>query len=72
MLRLSILTVLAGVALYAADPPKPPAASTVQVQLNGQTFTLPAGFEIEQVAGPPLTRRPIAAAFDEAGRLFVT
>jgi putative membrane-bound dehydrogenase-like protein len=30
------------------------------------------GFEIEQVAGPPLTKRPIAAAFDDRGHLFVT
>src|SRR5690349_11378580 len=53
--------------LPAADPP-----AVVQVKLNGQTFTLPAGFEIEQVAGPPLTKRPVAAAFDEQGHLFVT
>jgi putative membrane-bound dehydrogenase-like protein len=53
--------------LTAADPP-----ATVQVKLNGQTFTLPAGFEIEQAAGPPLTKRPVAAAFDEQGHLFVT
>jgi putative membrane-bound dehydrogenase-like protein len=52
--------------LTAADP------ATVQVKLNGQTFTLPAGFEIELAAGPPLTKRPVAAAFDEKGVLFVT
>jgi putative membrane-bound dehydrogenase-like protein len=42
------------------------------VPLNGQVFTLPAGFEIELVAGPPLIDRPIAADFDDRGRLFVT
>lgn len=41
------------------------------VRLNGQTFTLPEGFEIEVVAAPPLVLRPITAAFDEAGRLYV-
>ncbi len=41
------------------------------VQLNGQTFTLPAGFTVEQVAGPPLADRPIVADFDELGRLYV-
>jgi putative membrane-bound dehydrogenase-like protein len=51
--------------LTAADP-------TRQVKLNDQTFTLPAGFEIELIAGPPLTKRPIAAAFDDRGVLFVT
>ncbi|MES2790001.1 MAG: PVC-type heme-binding CxxCH protein [Planctomycetota bacterium] len=39
--------------------------------LNGQTFTLPPGFEIEAVAGSPLVDRPITAAFDEAGNLYV-
>ena len=41
-------------------------------RLNGQTFTLPAGFTIEQVASPPLVNRPISADFDEQGRLYVT
>src|SRR5438874_12964750 len=49
----------------AADPPNH------QVQLNGQTFTLPVGFTIECVAGPPLVNRPIVADFDEDGRLYV-
>jgi putative membrane-bound dehydrogenase-like protein len=40
-------------------------------KLNGHTFTLPAGFEIELVAGPPLVDRPIVADFDEQGRLYV-
>ncbi len=43
-----------------------------KVELNGHTFTLPAGFEIELVAGPPLVNRPIAIDFDEEGRLYVT
>jgi putative membrane-bound dehydrogenase-like protein len=34
-------------------------------------FTVPAGFEVEQVAGPPLVDRPIVADFDEEGRLYV-
>jgi putative membrane-bound dehydrogenase-like protein len=38
----------------------------------GQTLTVPDGFEIERVAGPPLVDRPIAAAFDEAGCLYVS
>jgi putative membrane-bound dehydrogenase-like protein len=42
-----------------------------QVQLNGHTFTLPDGFEIDLVAGPPLVDRPIIADFDERGRLYV-
>ena len=35
------------------------------------TFTVPDGFTIELVAGPPLVERPITADFDEQGRLYV-
>jgi putative membrane-bound dehydrogenase-like protein len=48
-----------------------PPAKTHEVSLNGHTFTLPAGFEIELVAGPPLVNRPIVADFDDQGRLYV-
>jgi putative membrane-bound dehydrogenase-like protein len=48
-----------------------PGLKTHQVQLNGHTFTLPEGFEIELVAAPPLVDRPIVADFDEQGRLYV-
>lgn len=34
-------------------------------------ITVPPGFIIEQVAGPPLVERPMMAGFDERGRLFV-
>ncbi|MFL5242438.1 MAG: PVC-type heme-binding CxxCH protein [Gemmataceae bacterium] len=53
--------------LSAGEPP----AAVNKVELNGHTFTLPAGFEIELVAGPPLVNRPIVADFDEHGRLYV-
>jgi putative membrane-bound dehydrogenase-like protein len=43
-----------------------------EVRLNGRTFTLPEGFQIELVAGPPLVDRPITADFDEQGRLYVS
>ena len=42
-----------------------------EVSLNGHVFTLPDGFDIEQVAGAPLVNRPITADFDEQGRLYV-
>src|SRR3954469_1658459 len=42
-----------------------------QIQLDGRTFTLPDGFTIERVAGPPMVDRPITADFDEKGRLYV-
>ena len=38
---------------------------------DGPVLTVPEGFTIELVAGPPLCKRPIVGAFDEAGRLYV-
>ena len=63
-----LATLLASAYLAAAEPPS---AKTHEVRLNGHTFTLPEGFEIELVAGPPLVNRPIVADFDEDGRLYV-
>ncbi|RZO73311.1 MAG: c-type cytochrome [Limisphaerales bacterium] len=40
-------------------------------RIGQHTFTLPEGFEIELVAGPPLVERPIVADFDDQGRLYV-
>ncbi|HUY33109.1 MAG TPA: PVC-type heme-binding CxxCH protein [Pirellulales bacterium] len=58
-------------ALAAALPGFATSACAGETQLNGHTFTLPPGFEIVQVAGPPLVDRPITADFDEQGRLYV-
>ena len=41
------------------------------MKLNGHTFTLPQGFTIEVAAGADMAPRPIVAAFDEKGRLYV-
>ncbi len=48
-----------------------PVTRADEIKLNGHTFTLPPGFEIELVAGPPLVDRPITAALDEAGHLYI-
>ena len=42
-----------------------------ELKLDGRTFTVPSGFTIERIAGPPLVDRPITAAFDDEGRLYV-
>jgi putative membrane-bound dehydrogenase-like protein len=68
-LALAPVVMLLAAAGLAADGGAGP--KTHQVRLNGHTFTLPEGFEIEQVAGPPLVNRPIVADFDEDGRLYV-
>jgi putative membrane-bound dehydrogenase-like protein len=43
-----------------------------EYRVNRHVFTLPDGFEVVSVAGPPLVERPINAAFDEQGFLYVT
>ena len=42
-----------------------------EVKLEGRVLTVPEGFSIERIAGPPLVDRPITAAFDDDGRLYV-
>src|SRR5579864_2488168 len=43
-----------------------------QFKFSTQTFTVPDGFEVEQIAGPPVIERPISGSFDEEGHLYVT
>lgn len=43
-----------------------------EFKFGTQTITVPDGFQIELIAGPPLVDRPIEADFDEHGRLYVT
>ncbi|HZY88356.1 MAG TPA: PVC-type heme-binding CxxCH protein, partial [Gemmataceae bacterium] len=72
-LALVLLPLAAPWVFVAAGPEAKPQAKAPAnaVELNGHTFTLPPGFIIELVAGPPLVNRPIVAAFDEQGRLYV-
>ena len=46
--------------------------AAVEVTLGETVFTVPDGFTVERVAGPPLVDRPITASFDEQGRLYVS
>jgi putative membrane-bound dehydrogenase-like protein len=71
MKRRTLSVTVLSLALVWMIPAGEPAAEVHQVKLNGHVFTLPAGFEIELVAGPPLVNRPITADFDERGRLYV-
>lgn len=57
----SILMVLITSACAIAD----------ETTLGDHKFTLPAGFTIELVACQPLVDRPITAAFDDQGHLYV-
>src|SRR5438552_1470886 len=72
MKRLTMWCVLPALVVFPSGPgAREEAAKTREVKLNGHVFTLPVGFEIELVAGPPLVDRPIVADFDEQGRLYV-
>ncbi len=42
-----------------------------EFRLGEFVFTVPNGFVIERAAMPPVTERPIAADFDDDGRLYV-
>ena len=64
-IMLSWLMLVAG-SVIAAEPGRS------VIPLNGHRFQVPAGFTVEQIAGPPLVHRPITADFDEQGRLYVT
>ena len=61
-----LAVVLATAASLAAAP------ETASFDVGGQTLTVPAGFTVERVAGPPLVNRPISLAFDPAGALYAT
>ncbi|MBI5688887.1 MAG: dehydrogenase, partial [Verrucomicrobia bacterium] len=47
-------------------------AATSSFRIGGQTLTVPEGFTVELVAGPPAVNRPISIAVDEHGRLYAT
>jgi putative membrane-bound dehydrogenase-like protein len=59
----SLLAALA----FAAEGRKPAASGAPPAV----PLIVPDGFEIELVAGPPLVEHPIAASFDDQGRLYV-
>jgi putative membrane-bound dehydrogenase-like protein len=67
-LALSALLLATGgfLTALAADPP-----GTARSPDKLATITVPPGFVVERVAGPPLVEHPYMATFDERGRLYV-
>ena len=47
-------------------------ASAAEFKFGAHSITVPDGFEVELIAGPPLVERPVSADFDDQGRLYVT
>jgi len=64
VLRTGALALIAFIAAHEslADEASPTGLAAIRV---------PSGFVVEQVAGPPLVERPMLAAFDDHGRLYV-
>ena len=71
LLPLLLIAPVARTAPPAAPEPPKVANGFHQIKLNGHLFTLPEGFTIELAASSPEVERPIVAAFDEMGRLYV-
>src|SRR3954451_24701171 len=46
-------------------------STAADFKFGDQILTVPEGFTIEQVAGPPTVNRPIVGDFDEQGRFYV-
>ena len=72
MRPLSLPPALRRLALLLATAASLAAAETASFAVGGQTLTVPAGFTVERVAGPPVVNRPISLAFDPAGALYAT
>jgi putative membrane-bound dehydrogenase-like protein len=66
MRRLLWLIVVGVAALVDREPV--PAAT---FRFGELPITVPDGFVVERIAGPPLVDRPVTVAFDEDGRLYV-
>ncbi|MBL9209133.1 MAG: HEAT repeat domain-containing protein [Opitutaceae bacterium] len=66
LLRLALALAPAAVTALGAEP------SPARFTFPTQTLTVPAGFTVELVAGPPMVNRPISIAYDERGRLYAT
>jgi putative membrane-bound dehydrogenase-like protein len=62
-----VVTLVMAAGLVAARSNAQPAETAPATS----TLSVPDGFSIELVAGPPLIERPIVAAFDDEGRLYV-
>lgn len=57
---------------HAAPEPVASVVPAIDPGYKAPTITVPDGFVVELVAGPPLVHHPIMAGFDDEGRLFVS
>ena len=62
---------LALLAASTAIATSPGRALAAEFRFGALTLTVPEGFDVTCVAGPPLVDRPVTTASDERGRLYV-
>jgi len=67
--RAAAVFALAGLAGSAGSGRVAPAAETFR--FGDLPISVPDGFVVERIAGPPLVERPVTVACDEEGRLYV-
>ena len=66
-----VAAIVCAVLLFDRTGAAPAPASARPPAAVDQVLTVPPGFVVERVAGPPLVDRPIVGDFDEEGRLYV-
>jgi len=71
ILFVGVLAPFTGSNLLGFTSPQIRSGIAAEQTLGEHRFTLPRGFEIAKVAGPPLVDRPICVDFDDQGRLYV-
>jgi len=69
--RIGSLAVLCAVLAGPASPASAADTPSGTVSRGVADVRVPAGFVVEQVAGPPLVKHPMMACFDDRGRLFI-
>jgi putative membrane-bound dehydrogenase-like protein len=72
LLGLILVAILGDRSRLPAAPEVPKPDGYKEVQLNGHKFKLPHGFDITLCASSDVVPRPISAAFDDQGRLYVS
>lgn len=66
-----IFVVVCGLSFAVLSAHAQEESAQAEVEFTPPPIEVPAGFTVELVAGPPLVKYPMMAAFDERGRLFI-
>src|SRR5262249_15789636 len=69
--QFALLALLLVATMAILTAPSHVATASADGKTVAAPFTVPPGFVVERVAGPPLVEHPVMACFDDRGRLFV-